>query len=422
MGDAPLSAFHRASSLKTPLLPLSTRTDDSEKKDRIAVKALGSVYGVINHRLLYQLCMVTPKLFSVILRTDPFGPNCANSSFSAQRSTDYVLRSLVSSVCDRPSSRRRSDISIIYGDVYCRNRNKGGMGRQSDACHIFGMSLHVHGSAWMCLGTYRQTQTCISSVVFTSPVIGGYLAFIGYFCLIAGFNLCTGGAVVFSGVFQDDLKSYEVLFSKKVYILKCIPAVVCGVFLYLVSTRVKNFLGLPLAIVAIPVGFYTAMACLGLSMDQVRQDGWMDVPQNEPFYDVFLDFDFNAVKWGHIPSQAPMDWYGLCGCFGSCLDVAAIQTDAGKQLRINHELETVELSNVVSGLLGGFTGSYIFSQTIFTFRTRVHKNRRHDRRHIRNPHLPPFSLMSIIPVCRQRSYSLRSICSSSGSFSCGIVL
>lgn len=78
--------------------------------------------------------------------------------------------------------------------------------------------------------------------------------------------------------------------------------------------------------------------------------------------------------------------------FSSCLDVAAISMDMGQALDTNNELMTVGISNckfflmtslctsssiftkcaflvVVSGLLGGFTGSYIFSQTLFTYRT-----------------------------------------------------
>ena len=80
--------------------------------------------------------------------------------------------------------------------------------------------------------------------------------------------------------------------------------------------------------------------------------------------------------------------------FSSCLDVAAISMDMGEALDTNKELMTVGISNckflaslrvihrgfpdiflspsfspVVSGLFGGFTGSYIFSQTIFTYRT-----------------------------------------------------
>ena len=55
--------------------------------------------------------------------------------------------------------------------------------------------------------------------------------------------------------------------------------------------------------------------------------------------------------------------------FSSSLDVAAIQMDMGRQLDFNHELVTVGISNLISGVCGGYTGSYIFSQTLFTFRT-----------------------------------------------------
>ena len=43
--------------------------------------------------------------------------------------------------------------------------------------------------------------------------------------------------------------------------------------------------------------------------------------------------------------------------------------DMGESLDTNNELMTVGISNLLSGLTGGMTGSYIFSQTIFTYRT-----------------------------------------------------
>ena len=43
--------------------------------------------------------------------------------------------------------------------------------------------------------------------------------------------------------------------------------------------------------------------------------------------------------------------------------------DMGEALDTNNELMTVGISNLLSGLTGGMTGSYIFSQTIFTYRT-----------------------------------------------------
>ena len=51
---------------------------------------------------------------------------------------------------------------------------------------------------------------------------------------------------------------------------------------------------------------------------------------------------------------------------------AAISMDMGEALDTNNEMVTVGASNLMSGLLCGFTGSYIFSQTIFTYRTGCH--------------------------------------------------
>jgi len=61
----------------------------------------------------------------------------------------------------------------------------------------------------------------------------------------------------------------------------------------------------------------------------------------------------------------------LVVAFSSSLDVAAIQMELGKSLNFNTELKMIGLSNFFSGITGGFTGSYIFSQTIFTLRARV---------------------------------------------------
>ncbi len=61
----------------------------------------------------------------------------------------------------------------------------------------------------------------------------------------------------------------------------------------------------------------------------------------------------------------------LVVAFSSSLDVAAIEMELGIPLDYNQELFTVGMSNLVSGCLGGYTGSYIFSQTIFTMRRGV---------------------------------------------------
>merc|ERR1712008_638742 len=42
-----------------------------------------------------------------------------------------------------------------------------------------------------------------------------------------------------------------------------------------------------------------------------------------------------------------------------------------KPLEYNYELRMVGLSNIISGITGGYTGSYIFSQTIFSLRAGI---------------------------------------------------
>jgi len=82
--------------------------------------------------------------------------------------------------------------------------------------------------------------------------------------------------------------------------------------------------------------------------------------------------DFKEVQWRALPEQTlTMISMTLVVALSSCLDVAAIELELGKKLDYDHELSTVGLSNFVSGVTGGYSGSYIFSQTIFTLRSGV---------------------------------------------------
>ena len=222
-----------------------------------------------------------------------------------------------------------------------------------------------------------------------SPVVGGYLGYIGYFCLIAGVNLCTG--LVFTGQLAADLPTYATFFAAPggAYLLKCVPALGGGLLLLVVAQKFTHVAALPVCICAMPAVFFAALLCGGWSLDDARAGGWIDPPvassasfgpggnssaaaPSSDAASVVRLFRFSSVHWDVLPSQIPT-WLGMVFVvsFSSCLDVAAIEMDLGETLRINHELVTVGVSNVVSGLLGGFTGSYIFSQTIFTSRTGI---------------------------------------------------
>ncbi|KUF76174.1 Sulfate Permease (SulP) Family [Phytophthora nicotianae] len=198
------------------------------------------------------------------------------------------------------------------------------------------------------------------------PVIGGYLAFIGIFCLYAGLALCTGLIV-------NNIESMINVFDNPHDILLCVPGVLGGAFLLVVSQRYDNSFILSAAIMIMPVVFFFILLVGGISMDDARDGGWID-PATEPatVTDLINLFDFSQMHWNELPKQFGT-WVGMVFivAFGSCLDIAAIELDMDRKLDFNQELNTVGWSNVVSGLLGGCTGSYIFSQTIFTYRSKT---------------------------------------------------
>ncbi|CBN78269.1 conserved unknown protein [Ectocarpus siliculosus] len=195
------------------------------------------------------------------------------------------------------------------------------------------------------------------------PVVGGYLAFIGLFCLEASLGLSTGKDI-------RGLNTWGMLFNSRDLLL-CLPCLVIGVLWSWVSRRYQHFAVLPLTMLAVPAVFYIALALSGESMQNARDVGLIGaITQPAELSWSFSLFRFDRVHWTVLPGLMPV-WIGMIFvvAFSSSLDVAAIEIDMGEPLDTNKELNTVGWSNILSGLTGGFTGSYIFSQTLFTRRT-----------------------------------------------------
>ncbi|KAG6572529.1 Sulfate Permease (SulP) Family [Phytophthora cinnamomi] len=218
----------------------------------------------------------------------------------------------------------------------------------------------------ICLVIMGRLKLAVVASYLPIPVIGGYLAFIGTFWFYAGFALCTGLVV-------NDVESMARVFYNAHDVLLCVPGFLGGIFFLVVSQRYDNSFILSGVIMAMPVVFFLIILMSGISMGDARQGGWID-PAQEPatFTDLVSLVDFSQVHWDQLPKQWGT-WLGMVFivAIGSCLDIAAIEIEMGSKLDFNHELKTVGWSNVVSGLLGGYSGSYIFSQTIFRCRSKT---------------------------------------------------
>jgi len=231
-----------------------------------------------------------------------------------------------------------------------------------------GLCTALLGMTLMGLGHYKLARL-VSYLPL--PVIGGQIVFIAAFCFRAGVALSVGHDL-------DSLQAWSDLYDPHSVVL-VLPGILAGVGLSAVARSFKHFLALPLAMVCVPLVFYGVLYLGGETMDGARDFGWLG-PSNVPaswqsslaLYQVWPLSSLGGIEWWVLPYQLPT----LLGMifvvsFSSCLDIVAIEMDGGRPLNKNHELSTVGLSNLIAGVCGGFTGSYIFSQTIFTFRTQT---------------------------------------------------
>lgn len=197
------------------------------------------------------------------------------------------------------------------------------------------------------------------------PVIGGYLGFIGLFTFQAGLSLMTG--LHLTGV----PSWYQLLDADT--LLHVLPGVFSGVSLLVITRRFNHFAVLPTCLILLPTIFYIVCYFTSTSLPAARSLGWVGA-LSEPinFWECLNLFSIKGVHWDAIIAQFPT-WFSmfLVIAFSSSLDIAAIIMGTGATLDYNEQLQTVGKSNLLSGLAGGYTGSYIFSQTLFTFRTQT---------------------------------------------------
>jgi len=328
----------------------------------VALRAV--VFGLINAVVLVPIMVG----FAQIIFRDPFFEKqrpilvklVLFSSFVHQ--TAFGLTSSLSFAVGQVQDAGLIFLSRIAASCVSITQEKGATEEETIATTLVVLSIATTllGVALMLTGYFR-----LASLVqyLPQPVVGGYLAFIGQYCGEAGLGMMAGVPI-------DGLSSVSHAFEHG-KVLFVLPGLGIGICLYLILKRFHHFAVLPSLLVAIPVGFFMILAVTGTSLQHARDSGWVDTDTSTvSFWRVWELFKFGKVHWGVLPAQLGT-WFAMyfVVAFSSCLDVAAIQLDLGKQLDFNHELKTVGFSNIASGLTGGYTGSYIFSQTIFTMRT-----------------------------------------------------
>jgi Sulfate permease family len=165
------------------------------------------------------------------------------------------------------------------------------------------------------------------------PVVGGYLAFIGYFCVQAGTSLCISKPMM-------SIVDWNLLLDPQNLLLAG-PGLVAGLILTLTSRLATNSGVLPCVMVIIPAVFYIILWVSGTSLEEAREVGWVgETSPSVPISDLLHLIDFGQVRWDLV-SDIIATWFGMVFVvsFASCLDVAAISIDMGQPLETNRYVE-----------------------------------------------------------------------------------
>ena len=99
------------------------------------------------------------------------------------------------------------------------------------------------------------------------PVVGGYLAFIGFFCLQAGVGLCISESIMTPRDWAYLLQPHLLLLA--------VPGLLSGLLMTLVSRKVDNDAALPLLMVLIPAVFYVVIYATGVGLEGAREGQWV---------------------------------------------------------------------------------------------------------------------------------------------------
>jgi len=99
------------------------------------------------------------------------------------------------------------------------------------------------------------------------PVMGGYLAFVGYFCISSGIGLGTSVEI-------GSLASWSGLFHR-LPLIKLVPTVASCIVMVFTLEKTDHPLALPSVLIGLVAAFHIVLAVAGISLEEAQQGGWV---------------------------------------------------------------------------------------------------------------------------------------------------
>lgn len=353
----------QARSVPEPISGKLQQSNEDRNGDEATPVLVSALYGLINGFIVLPVLM---SFGSIIYRDEAFAP------YMPVLVKLTVVSGMVHQLCFSMLSSlpfavgQVQDAGLIFlssmaGNLvqYCQARGFDDEVMLATVTVGLSLATALLGLGLIVIGKLRLAQYV---QLLPTPVIGGYLAYIGYFCGVSGLALmATGGGSTLS---------IPILLNHAILVL---PGFLGGVFIYILVRQFRHMLILPLCIVVLLSAFYLGLMLTDTTVADATKNGWIR-PSNPPpaWYDTWAYLKIDKVAWEALPSQTlTMLSMIFVVALSSALDVAAIELEMNEPLNYNSELSMVGISNLVSGMTGGYTGSYIFSQSIFSLRAGI---------------------------------------------------
>ncbi|GAC1504190.1 MAG: SulP family inorganic anion transporter [Bradyrhizobium sp.] len=189
------------------------------------------------------------------------------------------------------------------------------------------------------------------------PVVGGFLGATGCLLLLGAIRVITGHRLQFStlGEFANILTLAELT-----------AACAMAVALYLTWHRSRSGFGLPVILVTGVIAAHVAFWLAGISPADAQAAGWTFQPP--PAASFMLPWSAKEII--HYPWHTLPDLSGnliaviFVTATSTLFNTAGIEVAAQREANLDRELNVTGLANMVSGMLGGYTGCISVSRSV----------------------------------------------------------
>jgi SulP family sulfate permease len=189
------------------------------------------------------------------------------------------------------------------------------------------------------------------------PVMGGFFAGIGFLFIKGGLAVAIGQDPNFAMI--DDPHLVQLGFS----------AVIFAVVLYVGLNKIDHWSIFPIILAIGFAVFYGVFYQTGQTFVNAIESGWLPRIGSSPELSipVFSAADLSLVNWAAIPPQAGHILVAaLLSAIILLLDVSGIEIITQKDLNPDKELNIMGMASIASGILGGYPGAHVASDTAFT--------------------------------------------------------